>query len=97
MFSKVRHKNNCARLFSDNSSLKSLVNPDSTILMPKDGFCWCRLLVNLAPRVASIGCHYVINNLINVFNFFKGKLMYSMYIFYFQLNKLFFFAIKHVL
>ncbi len=27
----------------------SLVKPDSTILTPKDGLCWRKLLVKLAP------------------------------------------------
>lgn len=28
----------------------SLVNPDSTVLMPKEGFHWSRLLVNIAQK-----------------------------------------------
>ncbi len=45
IFNKVKRTNNCLCLYSAN--LVGL-NPDSTILMPKDGLHWRKLLVNLA-------------------------------------------------
>ncbi len=37
-----------------------LVNPDSTILTPKDGLGWHKLLVNLAPSFFSVSLVLVI-------------------------------------
>ncbi len=34
----------------------SLINPDSRFLTPKEGLCWCKLLVNLALNVISALC-----------------------------------------
>ncbi len=47
IFNKVRRKNNCVHAFSGLIFYcASLIIPDSTILMPKDGLRWGKLLVN---------------------------------------------------
>ncbi len=49
IFNKVRHKNNCDHAFSARIlHCASLVKPDCTMLIPKDGVRWSKLLVNLA-------------------------------------------------
>ncbi len=50
----MRRKNNSVHAFSaliHLLSILSLVNPDSSILMPKDGLRWRKLLVKLALSV----------------------------------------------
>ncbi len=52
IFNKVRSKMNCVRDFSVLIlHCVSLIYPNSMIFTPKDGLRWCKLLLNLTPKM----------------------------------------------